>query len=132
MRHPMTSRSRWKAIERWWAEALGGKRVPVTGRQRGAAPDVEHPDFAIEVKAGKTISTRLQDGMEQAKASRDEQGTGQMPILCVSQTRKGNQGNINWIMLEVDEFLKLATKAGLTIPKESIGVNQRRESSQKD
>ena len=35
-------------------------------------------------------------------------------------------------MLEVDEFLKLATKAGLTIPKESISVNQRRESSQKD
>ena len=111
---------------------LGGKRVPVTGRQRGAAPDVEHPDFAIEVKAGKTISTRLQDGMEQAKASRDEQGTGQMPILCVSQTRKGNQGNINWVMLEVDEFLKLATKAGFTIPKESISDNQCRESSQKD
>ncbi len=90
--------------------------MPVTGRERGSAPDVQHPDLAIEVKAGKTISSRLQTGMDQAKASRDEQGTGQIPVLCVSQSRKGNQGNINWVIMEAEDFVMLADMAGITVP----------------
>ena len=48
--------------------------------------------------------------MEQAKASIKG---GQYPILCVSHSRKGNQGNINWVMMESDVFVEIATKAGL-------------------
>ena len=93
-----------------WASMLGGVRVPVTGRGRGDAPDIAHPTLSIEVKAGKTISTRLSDGMEQAKASiRGDQ----YPILCASHSRKGNQGNINWVMMEADVFIKIAKKAGI-------------------
>jgi len=106
----LKTRAAWKAIERQWAELLGGKRVPVTGRQRGDAPDIEHPTLSIEVKAGKTISTRLSDGMEQAKASiRGDQ----LPILCVTQSRKGSVGNLNWVMMESDTFIKIARKAKL-------------------
>ena len=106
----LKTRGAWKGIERWWANLLGGKRVPITGRSRGDAPDVEHPTLSIEVKAGKTISTRLFDGMEQAKASiRGDQ----LPILCVSHSRKGNQGNINWVMMESDVFIKIGKKAGI-------------------
>ena len=65
----LKTRGASKGIERWWANLLGGKRVPITGRSRGDAPDVEHPTFSIEVKAGKTISSRLAEGMEQAQAS---------------------------------------------------------------
>lgn len=43
----------WKACERRVAEVLGGVRVPITGRQRGATPDVEHAALSIEVKAVK-------------------------------------------------------------------------------
>ena len=106
----LKTRGAWKAIERQWAELLGGKRVPVTGRQRGDAPDVEHPTLSIEVKAGKTISTRLSDGMEQAKASIVGD---QLPILCVTQSRKGNVGNLNWVMMEADTFVDIAKRAGL-------------------
>lgn len=106
----LKTRGAWKGIERWWANLLGGKRVPITGRSRGDAPDIDHPTLSIEVKAGKTISTRLFDGMEQAKASiRGDQ----LPILCVTQSRIGNQGNINWVMMESDVFVEIATKAGL-------------------
>ena len=107
---PLKTRGAWKAIERWWAELLGGKRVPITGRQRGDAPDIEHPTLSIEVKAGKTISTRLSDGMEQAKASIVGD---QLPILCVTQSRKGNVGNLNWVMMEADTFVDIAKRAGL-------------------
>lgn len=106
----LKTRGAWKAIERQWAELLGGKRVPITGRQRGDAPDVEHPTLSIEVKAGKTISTRLSDGMEQAKASIVGD---QLPILCVTQSRKGNVGNLNWVMMEADTFVDIAKRAGL-------------------
>ncbi len=34
--------TRWKATERRVATVLGGKRVPVSGRGRGDAPDVGH------------------------------------------------------------------------------------------
>ncbi len=106
----LKSRAAWKAIERQWADRLGGKRVPVTGRQRGDAPDIEHPTLAIEVKAGKTISTRLSDGMEQAKASIIGD---QLPIVCATQSRTGNKGNLNWVMMEADTFIQIARKAGL-------------------
>ena len=106
----LKTRGAWKAIERWWAELLGGKRVPVTGRQRGDAPDIAHPTLSIEVKAGKTISTRLSDGMEQAKASIVG---NQIPILCVTQSRKGNVVNLNWVIMEADTFVDMARSAGL-------------------
>lgn len=81
------NRSTWKAIERQWALWLGGVRVPVNGRQRGSAPDVEHPLYAIEVKAGKVMSERLREGMAQAVAS--SIGTGKIPLLCVSHSVQG-------------------------------------------
>ena len=37
----LKTRGAWKAIERWWAELLDGKRVPVSGRHRGDAPDID-------------------------------------------------------------------------------------------
>ncbi len=37
---------RWKATERRVAALLGGRRVPVSGRGRGDAPDIAHPWFA--------------------------------------------------------------------------------------
>ena len=39
----------WKATERAIAARLGGRRVPITGRQRGDVPDVAHPAFAMRL-----------------------------------------------------------------------------------
>lgn len=72
----------WKKIERKVANALGGVRVPVTGRQRGSAPDIEHDLFSIEVKHRETLPEWLMDAMEQANMSR----TGdKLPMVVLHQ-----------------------------------------------
>lgn len=59
----------WKKVERRFAEYLGGIRVPVTGRQRGDAPDIEHPTLSIEVKHRQSLPDWILDAMNQAEES---------------------------------------------------------------
>lgn len=96
------NRSRWKQIERDWALWLGGKRVPVTGRQRGDAPDVAHDLYAIEVKAGKVMSPRLREGMAQAKAA--AVGTGKTPLLCVTHSVGPGHANEHYVVMALEDF----------------------------
>ena len=93
----------WKKIERVWAERLGGIRVPVTGRGRGSAPDVEHPRWSVEVKAGKVMSSRMQTAVEQAVAS--AKGTEKIPLVCITQT-DGTRGAVNqhYILMRWEDF----------------------------
>src|SRR4051794_6667924 len=70
----------WKYTERRIAALLGGRRVPVSGRQRGDAPDVAHPSLSIEVKSRKNIPRWLGDALAQAEAS----ATGeQLPVAIL-------------------------------------------------
>ena len=101
----MTARGTWKASERRIAEILGGKRVPVTGRERGSAPDVEHPVFAIEHKYGKVLSSRFQTAIEQAQAAAE--GTDKHPLVTFEHARKGNVGNIIGVTMLMDDFLSM-------------------------
>jgi len=80
--------------------------VPVTGRQRGDAPDVEHPRYAIEVKAGKVLSPRLGLGIRQAVAA--SIGTGKTPLLCITHT-DGTRGvpNEHFVMLRLCDWQSL-------------------------
>jgi hypothetical protein len=64
-----TNSDTWKAVELGIARLLGGERVPVTGRTMGSAPDIDHPDLAIEVKHGKSIPKLLQKALAQAVAA---------------------------------------------------------------
>ena len=59
----------WKSAERNVAKLLGGERVPITGRARGSAPDVQHPLFSIEVKHRQSLPSWILEAMEQADAS---------------------------------------------------------------
>lgn len=59
----------WKATVRAVAAILGGRRVPVSGRHRGDAPDVAHPTLAIEVKHRREVPAWLLDALAQAEAS---------------------------------------------------------------
>ncbi len=74
-------RARWKAAERELAERLNGKRVPVTGRTRGSAPDIEHTVFGLEIKTRKALPLWLEDAMDQAKACSRTNGKVPMVIL---------------------------------------------------
>lgn len=109
------NRATWKAIERDWALWLGGRRVPVTGRQRGTAPDVEHPHFAIEVKAGRVLSSRLRLGIGQAMAA--AVGTAKTPLLCISQCSGQGKEREHFVLLRLEDFQAL-TGHGLGGPQE--------------
>ena len=102
------NRSTWKQHERAWAELLGGKRVPVSGRQRGDQPDVAHPDYSIECKAGAVLSTRVLDGMEQAIAAMKD---GQIPLVCISNRKKGGQNtSAKYVLIRAEDFVDLISR----------------------
>ncbi len=72
----------WKTAERRIAEELGGRRVPVSGRQRGDAPDIDHPTLSIEVKSRKRLPAWIKDAMEQAEASAEQ---SQLPVAVLHE-----------------------------------------------
>lgn len=88
----------WKSIERKVANYLGGTRVPVNGRIRGSAPDVEHELFSIEVKHRESLPEWLLDAMEQASMSRTEDKLpmvvlhekGQSTVECLTVMKLGD------------------------------------------
>lgn len=77
------NRDRWKATERRIAAELGGRRVPVTGRSRGDAPDIEHPLLSLEVKSRAILPAWLHDAMDQAEAAAV---AGRVPTAVLHQT----------------------------------------------
>jgi hypothetical protein len=73
----------WKACERRIAKLLGGQRIPVTGRQRGDTPDIEHAALSIEVKSRKSLPGWLLKALSQAQAaSKDGK---KMPVVVLHQ-----------------------------------------------
>jgi hypothetical protein len=83
-RFSMTDKT-WKQIERKVAGYLGGQRVPVSGRQRGDSPDIDHPWLSLEVKHRKTLPGWLADAMDQADKS--AQGH-QLPLVVLHQQQQ--------------------------------------------
>jgi hypothetical protein len=76
----------WKKVERKIAELIGGRRVPVTGRQRGDAPDIAHDWLSVEVKHRRILPDWILDALCQAKAS--AAGTDKLPIAILHQKHK--------------------------------------------
>ena len=87
----------WKACERRIAEILGGVRVPVSGRQRGATPDIEHSELSIEVKSRKSLPAWLLDALEQAQAASKN---GELPVAVLHQDRKPYRDALVVVRLE--------------------------------
>ena len=103
----MTERGTWKASERKMAEALGGVRVPITGRQRGSAPDIAHAIYAIEHKYGqRLLSARLHEAVEQALATALEQG-GRIPLVTIEEHMPGRVKNECYVLMRLPDFLEL-------------------------
>lgn len=98
----MTARSSWKRTEREVARRLGGRRVPVSGRQRGDVPDVEHPLWSVEVKHWAQLPARVLDAMSQAiAASRGDQ----VPIAVLHQA--GEEHGSDLVVIRLDDFVEL-------------------------
>lgn len=90
----------WKHHEREIAKRLNGVRVPVTGRQRGSAPDIAHPTLAIEVKSRSNPPKFLMDAMDQAKAS--VRGN-QTPIVVIHE--KGQRHDNDFVVMRFKDWL---------------------------
>ncbi len=77
--------SRWKRAERQVAQALGGVRLPNSGRGQ---PDVVADQFAVQVKVRETLPLWLTEAVDQAErdAAADE-----VPVLVLSQVSQGRR-----------------------------------------
>jgi len=92
------------------AEKLGGRRVPVSGRQRGDQPDIAGAQIAgiplaVEHKYGRRIlSARLHLALDQAEAARR---TGDdMAVVTVEEVREG-RNNRQLVILSADDWQRL-------------------------
>ena len=83
-------RRAWKRIELEIAHWLGGERVPVTGRGRGWAPDVEHPWLAIEVKSWVHLPARIKEAVDQAEKAaawaKRRRNSDRLPVAIIHAT----------------------------------------------
>lgn len=95
----------WKIAERRIAQALGGLRVPVSGRQRGDVPDIEHPTLSIEVKTRKALPKWIEDALEQAQAAAGGEEDGRLPVAVLHQL--GMPYRKALVVLRLEDFLTL-------------------------
>lgn len=89
----------WKRCEREVAARLGGRRVPITGRQRGDVPDIKHEWLSVEVKTRKALPTWLKDAVAQAVAAASPT---QLPIVVLHQV--GERHSRDLVVLPLSEF----------------------------
>ena len=89
----------WKRTERQVASMIGGRRVPVSGRQRGDAPDVEHPWLSVEVKHRKRLPAWIEDAMTQARASAR---SDQLPVAVLHES--GRRHSENLVLVRLADF----------------------------
>ncbi len=87
----LPNRRSWKKLELDVAHWLGAERVPVSGRNRGFAPDIEHPWLALEVKSFAAWPPRVREAMDQAvKAAewmRRKRGEDKLPVGILHRSR---------------------------------------------
>lgn len=89
----------WKATERRIAAALGGHRVPVTGRARGATPDIAHSWLCPEVKHRAALPGWLKEAMEQARAAA---APGQLAVAVLHEHGQAGAGDL--VVMRLADF----------------------------
>ncbi len=96
------SNPQWKRVERQIAAMLGGRRVPVTGRTRGDAPDIEHPAYSVEVKSRNTIPQWLLEALQQATASARD---NRVPVVIIH--RNGARYSDALVVVRLSDFQRI-------------------------
>lgn len=106
----------WKAVELRIAKMIGGERVPITGRIRGSAPDIEHDKLSVEVKHRKQLPGWLKDAMDQAVKSIKGDRT---PVVILHECGKNHKNDFmvfrlgDFTSMTADEFLAKLREAGM-------------------
>ena len=92
-------RAWWKEWERKIAKYVGGVRVPITGRSRGDAPDIDHNWLAIEVKAKNKLPKYLFEARAQSEACAE---INQLPVQIYAE--KGMSVGDCFIVMRLSDF----------------------------
>ena len=79
--------ARWKRHERQVAQALGGRRLPNTGRR---GPDVVAGPWAVEVKLRRSLPQWLLLAIAQAEEG--ARATGRQPLVVLVEAPGGGGG----------------------------------------
>ena len=91
----------WKATERAYAKIFGGRRVPITGRQRGDVPDIQHEWLSLEVKHRKhAVPQWIITAIEQAEASNK---TDKLPMAVIH--KQGDKYLDGLCVIRVSDFI---------------------------
>jgi len=93
----------WKSCERAIAKKIGGKRNPITGRQRGDVADIEHEILSPEIKHRNKLPGWLHDAMAQAIASVKK--SEQTPIVILHE--KGKDHDNDYLLIRLGDFCKI-------------------------
>lgn len=95
--------SPWKRTERMVAKWLGGKRVPVSGRQE-AGVDIDNPWLAIEVKHRKKLPEWMRKAMAQAVAAAAmPRHWHKLPVVVLHD--EGEPHGDNWVCMRMADFV---------------------------
>jgi hypothetical protein len=100
----------WKATERFIAEQLGGRRVPITGRQRGDAPDIAHDRWSIEVKRRSgpyAFPQWLVTALEQADAANPGD---KVSLVVVEHAHGSGRRKDHYALLRLPDFIDVTTE----------------------
>jgi hypothetical protein len=90
----------WKRCERVIAKYIGGTRVPVTGRSRGDAPDIEHNWLSPEIKyTSGSLPKKWFEARAQAEASSKPR---QLPVQI--WVEKGMSAGDAFVMMRLSDF----------------------------
>ena len=108
--------STWKGVERAIGRVVGGTRVPVSGRQRGATPDIACDRLAPEVKHRKSLPGWLHDAMDQAQKSKRGE---QLPIVVLHG--KNMPYTSSMVLIRLDDFMEWYGDPWETVEETSVG-----------
>jgi len=93
-------RAAWKNWERKVAKYIGGRRVPITGRIRGDAPDIDHAWLSVEVKyTSRDWPQKWYQARAQAEASAQP---NQLPVQIY--TARGMKVGDAFIVMRLSDF----------------------------
>ena len=101
-----SSREKWKTYERKLAALIGAKRIPVLGRE---GPDLDHPQYLVEVKVRKDMPEWLTLGFSQLGASPNPEN--KIPVLGLVWTPGRGKRVRYFLITELDPEKGLDTHA---------------------
>ena len=85
-------------FEIWNGQAW--RRVPITSRQRGDAPDIRHGWLSIEAKHRKVIPAWIREAIDQAIAARRGD---QLPVGILHEA--GTRHTKDLVLIRLDDFI---------------------------